>query len=114
MLSILRISGDHIESAGRALTPRILMISEAKDPAFLGKMEARYLQVGKTTQFQIEICYPVLFPIPNEGVRRFIEWLLLRLIKVEAMVSYHAKKWHVHISSTFPFAHHYQEGFSSG
>ena len=54
------------------------------------------------------------FYIRGEGVRRSIEWLILRLIKVGARVSYHAKKWHVHVATAFPLAHHYQEVFDSG
>jgi len=54
------------------------------------------------------------FYIRGEGVRRSIEWLILRLIKVGARVYYHAKKWHVHLATAFPLAHHYQEVFDSG
>ena len=54
------------------------------------------------------------FYIRGEGVRRSIEWLIRRLIKGGARVSYHARLWHVHISSAFPLAHHYREVFDSG
>ena len=54
------------------------------------------------------------FYIRGEGVRRSIEWLILRLIKVGARVSCHARKWHVHISTAFPLAAHYREIFDSG
>ena len=54
------------------------------------------------------------FYIRGEGVRRSIEWLILRLIKAGARVSYNARKWHVHVSTAFPLAHHYQEVFDSG
>ena len=37
-----------------------------------------------------------------------IEWLIKRLIKIGARVSYHARKWHVHVASAFPLAHHYR------
>ncbi len=40
----------------------------------------------------------------GERVRRSIEWLIKRLIKVGARVSYHAKRWHVHVASAFPLA----------
>ena len=66
---------------------------------------------------QASRCFPGLrrkFYIRGEGVRRSIEWLILRLIKVGARVSYHAKKWHVHVSTAFPLGHHYQEVFDSG
>jgi len=37
-----------------------------------------------------------------------IEWLIKRLIKIGARVSYHAKKWRVHVASAFPLAHYYR------
>jgi len=54
------------------------------------------------------------FYIRGEGVSRSIEWLILRLIKVGARVSYHAKKWHVHVATAFSLTHHYQEVLGSG
>jgi hypothetical protein len=52
--------------------------------------------------------------VRGEGVRRSIEWLIRRLMKVGATVSYHARRWHVHVSSALPLDHHYQEVFDSG
>lgn len=52
--------------------------------------------------------------IRGQGVRRFIEWLILRLIKVGARVSCDARKWHFHVSRAFPLAHHYREVFDTG
>jgi len=48
------------------------------------------------------------FYLWGEEVRRSIEWLIKRLIKVGARVSYHGRRWHVHVASAFPLAHHYQ------
>jgi hypothetical protein len=48
------------------------------------------------------------FYVMGEGVRRSIEWLIKRIIKIGARVSYHAKKWHVHVASAFPLAHYYR------
>ena len=48
------------------------------------------------------------FYVKGEGVRRSIEWLIKRLIKIGARVSYHARKWHVHVASAFPLAHYYR------
>ena len=48
------------------------------------------------------------FYVMGEGVRRSIEWLIKRLIKIGARVSYHARKWHVHVASAFPLAHYYR------
>jgi hypothetical protein len=44
----------------------------------------------------------------GEEVRRSIDWLIKRLIKVGARVSYHARRWYVHVASAFPLAHHYR------
>jgi len=54
------------------------------------------------------------FYVRGEDVRRSIDWLILRLIKVGSRVSYHARKWHVHVSTAFPLAYHYREVFDSG
>jgi hypothetical protein len=52
--------------------------------------------------------------VRGEGVRRSIEWLIRRLIKVAATVSYHARRWHVHVSSAFPLDHHFRAVFDAG
>jgi len=54
------------------------------------------------------------FYVKGEGVRRSVEWLIKRLIKVGARVSYHSKRWHVHVASAFPLAHHYRAVFGYG
>ena len=54
------------------------------------------------------------FYVMGEGVRRSIEWLIKRLIKIGARVSYPARKWHVHVASAFPLAHHYRAVFGYG
>lgn len=50
----------------------------------------------------------------GEQVQRSIEWLIRRLIKVGARVSYHARRWNVHVSTAFPLIRHYREVFDSG
>jgi hypothetical protein len=44
----------------------------------------------------------------EEGVRRSIERLITRLVKVGARVSYHRRRWYVHVASVFPSARYYQ------
>ena len=44
----------------------------------------------------------------GEEVRRSIEWLIRRMIKVAAKVAYHSKRWHIHVASAFPLAHYYR------
>ncbi|MBM4295245.1 MAG: hypothetical protein FJ126_10130 [Deltaproteobacteria bacterium] len=48
------------------------------------------------------------FYVRGEDVRRSIDWLIKRLIKVGARVSYHARRWYVHVASAFPLVHHYR------
>ena len=48
------------------------------------------------------------FSIWGEEVKRSMEWLIKRLIKVGARVSYHARRWYVHVASAFPLSHHYR------
>ncbi len=54
------------------------------------------------------------FYVMGEGVRRSIEWLIKRLVRVGARVSYHAKRWHVHVASVFSLARHYRAVFGYG
>jgi hypothetical protein len=44
----------------------------------------------------------------REEVKRSMYWLIKRLIKVGARVSYHARRWYVHVASDFPLANHYR------
>ena len=48
------------------------------------------------------------FYVWGEEVKWSMEWLIKRLIKVGARVSYHARRWYVHVASAFPLSHHYR------
>jgi hypothetical protein len=48
------------------------------------------------------------FCVWGEEVRRSIDWLIKRLIKVGARISYHARRWYVPVASAFPLVHHYR------
>jgi hypothetical protein len=48
------------------------------------------------------------FYMKGEEVRRSIEWLIRRIVKVASRVSYHGRYWWVHVASAFPLRHHYQ------
>jgi hypothetical protein len=48
------------------------------------------------------------FYVGGEEVRQSMDWLIKRLIKGGARVSYHARRWDVHVASAFPLAHHYR------
>jgi len=51
------------------------------------------------------------FYLVGEAVKRSMEWLIKRLIKVGAKVAYHGRKWQVHVASAFPLVRHYQAVF---
>ena len=44
----------------------------------------------------------------GEEVKRSMEWLIKRLIKVGAKVAYHGRRWYVHVTSAFPLVGHYR------
>jgi hypothetical protein len=48
------------------------------------------------------------FYVWGEEVKRSMDWLIKRLIKVGARISYHARRWYVHVASAFPLTHHYR------
>jgi hypothetical protein len=48
------------------------------------------------------------FYVQGEEVRRSIDWLIKRLIKAGARISYHAWRWYVHVALAFPLSHHYR------
>jgi hypothetical protein len=49
--------------------------------------------------------------VRSEKARRSIEWRIPRLVKVGAIIAYHARYWHVHIASAFGLQHHYRAVF---
>ena len=42
------------------------------------------------------------FYVWGEPVKRSIDWLIRRLIKVGARVTYHSRRWYVHVATAFP------------
>jgi Transposase DDE domain group 1 len=51
------------------------------------------------------------FYLVGEEVRRSMEWLIKRLIRVGAKVAYHGRRWYVHVASAFPLSRYYQSVF---
>ncbi|MGO9121369.1 MAG: IS1380 family transposase [Desulfomonilaceae bacterium] len=49
--------------------------------------------------------------LTGEEVKRSMEWLIKRLIKVGAKVAYHGRRWYVHVASAFPLSRYYQPVF---
>jgi hypothetical protein len=72
-------------------------------PAFRG-YQVRLEDAGSGLQ-AVSDDQPVLY---IEELKRSIDWLVKRLIKGEAWVSYHARKWYVHVVSAFPLARCYR------
>jgi hypothetical protein len=47
------------------------------------------------------------FYLMGEEIKRSMEWVIKRLIKVGAKVAYHGRKWQVHATSAFHLARYY-------
>ncbi|MFZ0051103.1 MAG: transposase [Desulfobaccales bacterium] len=54
------------------------------------------------------------FYVWGEEARRSIDWLIKRLIKVGARVSYHARRGYIQVAIAFPLAHHYHAVLARG
>ena len=54
---------------------------------------------------------PWQFYLMGEEVKRSMEWLIRRLIKMGASVAYHGRRWQVHAASAFPLVQYYQTVF---
>jgi hypothetical protein len=52
-----------------------------------------------------------LFYLVGEKVRRSMEWLIKRLIKVGAKVAYHGRRRQVVVAPAFPLARYYRAVF---
>jgi hypothetical protein len=92
-------------------------IKEGKLTLRWDKTSCRRFQANEARLLMGVIAYNLLHLIrrhymKGEPVRRSLEWMIRRLIKVATKVSYHARRWHVHVSSSFPLAHHYRAVFS--
>jgi len=52
------------------------------------------------------------FYLLGKEIKRPMEWLIKRLIKVGAKVAYHGRRWQVHVASAFfPLARYYRAVF---
>ena len=54
------------------------------------------------------------FYVWGEEVRRSIDRLIKRLIKVGARVTYHARRWYVHVALAFPSGSPLSSGAGQG
>ncbi|MBU2549752.1 MAG: transposase [Proteobacteria bacterium] len=51
------------------------------------------------------------FYLKGEEVRRSIECIIKRLIKVGDKLANHGRRWQVHVASAFPLARYYEAVF---
>ena len=51
------------------------------------------------------------FYLVGEEVKRWMKWLIKRLIKVAEKVAYLGRKWYAHVAWAFPVARHYRAVF---
>jgi len=54
------------------------------------------------------------FYVWGEEVKQSMDWLIKRLIKVGARVSYHPRRWYIHVASVFPLVRHYRAVLALG
>ena len=45
---------------------------------------------------------------PSQTKHSLVQMMRQRIIKAAARVSYHSRRWWVHVASDFPLAHHYR------
>ena len=88
-------------------------IKEAKNTLRWDKTSCQRFEANQARLKMGVLAYNILhlirhFYVWSEDVKRSIDWLIKRLIKVGARVSYHARKWEVHIASALPLALHYR------
>ena len=86
-------------------------IKEGKNTLRWDKISCQRLEANQARLKMGVLAYYLLhmirqFYVWDEEVKRSIEWLIKRLIKVGARGSYHARRWYVHVASAFPLAHH--------
>ena len=91
-------------------------IKEGKNTLRWDKTSCHRFEANQARLLMGVIAYNLLhvlrsFYVIGEGVKRSIEWLIKRLIKVGAKVIYHGRRWHVHVASAFPLVRHYQTVF---
>ena len=54
------------------------------------------------------------FYLEGEEVKRSVEWLIRRIVKVASRISSHSRYWWVHVAFVSPLRHHYQAVLDMG
>jgi hypothetical protein len=91
-------------------------IKEGKNTLRWDKTSCRRFAANQARLLMGVLAYKLLHMLRQsyllgEEVKRSMEWLIKRLIKVGAKVAYHGRSWQVHVASAFPLAHHYRAVF---
>ena len=91
-------------------------IKEGKNTLRWDKTSCHRFEANQARLLMGVIAYNLLhvlrsFHVIGEGVKRSIEWLIKRLIKVGVKVIYHGRRWHVHVASALPLVRHYEAVF---
>ena len=91
-------------------------IKEGKNTLRWDKTSCHRFEANQARLLMGVIAYNLLhifrsFYLKGEEVRRSMEWIIKRLIKVGAKVAYHGRRWQVHVASAFPLVRHYEAVF---
>ena len=91
-------------------------IKEGKNTLRWDKTSCRRFAANQARLLMGVLAYNLLhmlrqFYLVGEEVKRSMEWLIKRLIKVGAKVAYHGRMWQVHVASVFPLSRYYQAVF---
>ena len=91
-------------------------IKEGKNTLRWDKTSCHRFEANQARLLMGVIAYNLLhmfrsFYLMGEEVRRSMEWIIKRLIKVGAKVAYHGRRWQIHVASAFPLARHYEAVF---
>lgn len=94
-------------------------IKEAKNTLRWDKTSCHRFEANQARLKMGALAYNLLhmvreFHLKGEDVTRSMEWLIRRIIKAASRISYHGRRWWVHVASSFPLAHHYRDVFSTG
>jgi hypothetical protein len=91
-------------------------IKEGKNTLRWDKTSCRRFAANQARLLMGVLAYNLLhmlrqFYLVGEEVKRSMEWLIKRLIKVGAKVACHGRMWQVHVASAFPLARYYRAVF---
>jgi len=94
-------------------------IKEAKNTLRWDKTSCHRFEANQARLKMGALAYNLLhmireFHLQGEDVKRSMEWLIKRIIKVASRISYSGRRWWVHVASSHPLAHQYREVLGTG